>query len=252
MADQAVWPEELGRDIERSGPIPLYYQLASRLEAAIRSGEIPPGALLDNEISIGKRLTLSRPTVRRAIQELVDKGLLVRRRGIGTRVVQGRLARQVELTSLYEDLDSTHLQPATRVLACDVREADDDVARRLGVAAGSPVLYIRRLRTAKSAPLAVMENYLPEIFTDITPEQLESDALYQIIRARGVQIRLARQQIGARRARGDEARLLEIDDGGPVLTLERIAYDEEGKAVESGAHCYRPEEYVFETTVVAK
>lgn len=88
-ANKPIWPESAFLDLDRSGPIPLHFQVSSRLEAAIRSGDIPPGSYLESEIAIGQRLGLSRPTVRRAISELANKGLLVRRRGVGTQVVLG-------------------------------------------------------------------------------------------------------------------------------------------------------------------
>ena len=69
-------------DLERSGPIPMYFQVSQRLERAILGGDLPAGSRLENEVALAERLGLSRPTIRRAIQELVDKGLLVRRRGI--------------------------------------------------------------------------------------------------------------------------------------------------------------------------
>ncbi|BDX32870.1 hypothetical protein TUM20985_34170 [Mycobacterium antarcticum] len=70
--------------LDRSSPVPLYYQLAQAIEAAIRNGELDPGDRFENELAMGKRLTLSRPTVRRAVQLVVDKGLLFRSRGVGT------------------------------------------------------------------------------------------------------------------------------------------------------------------------
>src|SRR5215212_6036677 len=83
-----IWSyHEIGDDVpltvelDRSSPVPLYYQLAQAIEAAIRDGELSPGDRFENELALAKRLTLSRPTTRRAIQELVDKGLLVRERG---------------------------------------------------------------------------------------------------------------------------------------------------------------------------
>src|SRR4051812_19374934 len=109
-------PVELVLDLDRSGPIPLYYQVASELEKAIQDGTLNPGARLENELALSQRLGLSRPTVRRAIQELVDKGLLVRRRGVGTQIVQGKVTRSVELTSLYEDLERAGQAPRTRLL----------------------------------------------------------------------------------------------------------------------------------------
>lgn len=250
--DETVWPDELFADLDRTGPVPLYFQVSTRLEAAIRSGRIAPGARLENEIAIGQRLGLSRPTVRRAIQELVDKGLLVRRRGIGTQVVQGQVTRQVELTSLYEDLQTAHHEPGTKVLTHELVPATDVVAEGLGVAQGEEVVFVRRQRSTDGVPVAVLENYLPGEFSDITTEQLESRGLYQILRARGVTIRIAKQKIGARRATGDESELLDIDKGGAVLTMERIAFDSSGRAVEFGHHCYRPDMYSFETTLVAK
>lgn len=251
-AGETVWPEDLAADIDRSGPVPLYFQVSSRLEAAIRSGEIPPGSRLENEIAIAERLGLSRPTIRRAIQELVDKGLLVRRRGVGTQVVQGQVTRQVELTSLYEDLQNARQEPATRVLDLEVRPATDEVAQALGIAVGADILYLRRLRFTGTTPVAILENTLPVDFADITPAQLETRGLYQILRGRGVAISVAKQKIGARRTHGDESELLDIDRGGPVLTMQRIAFDNSGRAVEVGHHCYRPDMYSFETTVVAR
>lgn len=250
--DTAHWPDDLFADIDRNGPVPLYFQVSTRLRQAIQSGAIPAGARLENEISIAEKLGLSRPTVRRAIQELVDKGLLVRRRGIGTQVVQGSVTRQVELTSLYEDLQNTHHDPSTRVLVREMIPASDIVADALGVEVGAEVLYIRRVRSTDGVAVAVLENHIPATFSAITAEQLQSRGLYQLLRARGVTIRIAKQTIGARRAKGDEPELLKIDEGGPVLTMERVSFDHSGGAIEFGQHCYRPDLYTFETTLVAK
>lgn len=251
-SEEAMWPAELFADLDRTGPVPLYFQVSSRLEQAIRSGVLPPGARLENEIAIGQRLGLSRPTVRRAIQEIVDKGLLVRRRGIGTQVVQGQVARQVELTSLFEDLASSNLAPGTDVLEHKVVGATEAVADALGVKLGDDVVYVRRRRTTDGVPVAVLENYLPIEFNDLTTQQLADRGLYQLLRARGVTIQIAKQRIGARRAQHDEGELLEIAEDDPVLTMDRVAFDNGGRAIEYGHHCYRTDSYHFETTLVAK
>lgn len=82
---------------------------------------------------------------------------------------------------------------------------------------------------------------MPVQFAEITAEQLEERGLYQILRAKSVTIRVAKQKIGARRARKKESELLNLDKGGPVLTMERVAYDQAGQAIEFGHHCYRPD-----------
>ncbi len=229
---------------------PLWGRLAAGLESAIASGSLPPGARLENEVSMSERLSLSRPTVRRAIQELVDKGLLVRRRGVGTQVVHGSVARQIDLTSLHDDLERSGRVPSTRVLEVTLAPAAPEIAAQLGLQPEARVLKIRRVRFANAAPIAVLENYLPETFADITAETLKEHGLYHQLRARGVTLRVARQRIGARRASVDEGQLLDIGRGAPVLTMDRTAYDADGAAVEYGHHCYRPDLYGFEMTLV--
>lgn len=229
---------------------PLYAQLASGLERAITSDALPAGSRLENEISLSERLGLSRPTVRRAIQELVDKGLLVRRRGIGTQVVHGAVARQIELTSLYDDLERSGKVPSTQVLDLTPVPVSAAVAEQLGVTPDTKVLRLRRLRLADGVPIAVLENYLPSTFGDLSAGTLGDSGLYHELRARGVTLRVARQRIGARKATNDEAHLLGIRRGAPVLTMDRTAYDADGAAVEYGHHCYRPDLYGFEMTLV--
>ena len=235
--------------LDRSSPVPLYYQLAEAIEAAIRDGELAPGDRFENELALAKRLALSRPTTRRAIQELVDKGLLVRKRGVGTQVVQNPVHRRVELTSLFDDLLRAGNVPTTQLLDYRMGLPDEDVARELNLTGSREVMCIRRLRCADGEPLALMTNYLP---VEIAPEAsaLEGNGLYQALRAQGVHIRLARQRIGAKAAARDEARLLGEKPGAPLLTMDRTAFDDSGRAVEYGTHCYRASRYFFETTLV--
>lgn len=243
-------PRDLFADLDKTSPVPLYYQLATRLEQAIHDEVLPPGARLENEIALGQRLGLSRPTVRRAIQELVDKGLLVRRRGIGTQVVHGKVTRNVDLTSLYEDLSRTGQVPETHVIDHEVRPANEVEASHLNLTAGDPVLHLVRLRYADGVPLAILDNTLPTEFTDISREDLEARGLYQLLRERGVTMRIANQRIGAREATSREGELLEIADNAALLTMTRTAFDTAGRAVEYGQHCYRPDLYSFEITLV--
>jgi DNA-binding GntR family transcriptional regulator len=238
--------------IDRSSPVPLYYQVAQRLEELIESGEMPPGYRLENEIALADQLGLSRPTMRQAIQHLVDKGLLVRKRGVGTQVVHARVRRQVELSSLFDDLDRAHRQPSTDVLAFEVIEAPDEVAVALRLPARSEVLAIERLRYAQDEPLALMHNYLPVGIADLTRDTLRERGLYQSLRDAGVQLRVADQTISARKATAAEARLLHEARGAPLLTMARTAYDHANRAVEYGSHVYRASRYSFELTLVAR
>jgi len=244
---------ELTLDLDRSSPVPLYFQVSRQLEAAIERGDLAPGDRLENEIGLADRWGLSRPTMRRAIQELVDKGLLVRRRGIGTQVVHAQVKRKAELTSLYDDLTRSGQQPTTEVLLHELTPATEHVAERLGVAVGTSVVRLERLRCAHGEPLALMRNWLPvEVAGGFSTEQFASRGLYELIRSAGVRLHIASQRIGAQAASQAEARLLETRKGAPLLTAERSTYDDSGRAVELGSHLYRADAYSIEMTVVER
>lgn len=239
-------------DLDRSGPIPLYYQVAKRMRDAIENGELEPGARIENEVTLAGRLGISRPTIRRAIQELVDQGLLVRRRGVGTQVVRGRLTRSVELTSLYDDLAASNRSPTTTVLLREAIVPSSEVLEALSLPSGTEVLHLRRLRFTDGVPLAVLENFLPPEFLTLSTESFEEHGLYQLMRARGITMRVARQTIGARASTKEEAELLGLTPLAPVLTMSRTVFDQSGHAVEFGDHSYRPDLYSFEVTLVEK
>lgn len=238
--------------IDRSSPVPLYHQLAQQLTHAIDDGVLQPGDPFENELALAERLNLSRPTVRRAIAELVNRGLLVRRRGIGTTVASRVIHRRQELTSLLEDLASSGRTPSTEVLQVQPSRVDDRAAEILGLPIETPLMFIERLRSADGQPIALLRNWLPPMFNDFTAEELGAHGLYELMRSRGVHLAVAHQTIGARRPHGAERRLLNLASGDPVLTMTRTTYDANGMAVEFADHAYRYDQHAFDVTVYAR
>ena len=106
-----------------------------------------------------------------------------------------------------------------------------------------------RLRYADAEPLALMHNHVPAYLVRLTPEDLETQGFYNILRANGITMRIAKQAIGARAATAAEARALGETKGAPLLTMERSAYDDQGRAVEHGNHIYRASRYSFDLTL---
>jgi DNA-binding GntR family transcriptional regulator len=236
--------------LDRSSPVPLYFQVAEQFERAIIDGTIGPGERISNEIALAAELGLSRPTMRQAIQVLVDKGMLVRKRGVGTQVVHGKIRRSVELTSLFDDLSAAGQKPRTDVLAVGKVPADEDVARELQLVKGADVWSLERLRWVDREPLALMHNFIPVDVVDLDAVDLGETGLYAHLRDCGIVMRVARQRIGARGATAEEAQQLLERKGAPLLTMQRTAYDNAGRAVEYGRHAYRPDLYAFELTLV--
>jgi DNA-binding GntR family transcriptional regulator len=238
-------------DLDRSSPVPLYHQMAKAIEKDIETGTLAPGQRLENEIALAGRLRVSRPTARRALQELVDLGMLVRKRGVGTQVAPVRVRRRVDLTSLFDDLAESGRTPTTSVLKYSAGPGAPEIAEILEIPLGAEVVTVKRLRYADGEPLALMVNQLA---LEIAPsyEELTELGLYAALRARGIEVHLAQQHIGARTATAAEARVLEEKPKAALLTMERTAYDAAGRAIEHGMHVYRASRYSFSTTLFAQ
>ena len=249
---EVLLPQSLFADLDRSGATPLYHQVATKFEVAIRQGTLPPGSRIENEVSLAERLQLSRPTIRRAIQSLVDAGLIVRRRGIGSQVVHGQVTRGLELTSLFEDIQQGGGRAHTTVVTYDNVPASAPVAQSLGIPTGTVVTEAVRIRFADNAPVAVLHNWIPHTVGKISKEELDTTGLYQLLRERGSVPQVGKQRIGARKVTSGEAQQLDIESGAAVLTMERTAYDSMGRAIEHGEHIYRTDLYSLEFTVVNK
>jgi GntR family transcriptional regulator len=124
------------------------------------------------------------------------------------------------------------------------------VAEHLGLGPTAPVLRFDRLRVAGSDPIALMHNVVPAGLLEIEKEDLERTGLYDLFRGSGIAPHIATQRVGARKAGAEEAELLEIEPGDPVLTMTRIAYDTNGRPIEYGSHRYPAESYWFEMMLV--
>ena len=238
-------------EIDRTSPVPLYFQVASRLQELIEKGEIGVGARIENEVDLAERLGVSRPTTRRAIQYLVERGMLVRKRGVGTQVVHPKVRRPVELSSLYDDLVTTNRTPRTEVLDLRVIPAPPAVAEALEIPRGTEVTWIERLRYAGGEPLALMHNAIPLDLLPLNAADLSARGLYELLRSAGYVPRIATQNIGARSATAAEARTLQEKRGASLLTMTRTAWDASGRALEYGSHLYRASRYSFELNLSA-
>lgn len=234
--------------VDRTSEAPLHQQISDALRLAIASGELPPGARVENEIDLAARLGLSRPTVRRAMEDLVHAGLVTRRRGSGTVVAPSQVRRQLRLTSLFDDLEAEGRRPTTTVLEFSIAPGSAETTDVLGLEPRAGVLTIRRLRYAGGEPLAILTNELP---ADIAPDYsaLGTSGLYASLREKGITVAGATQRIGARVATPAEAELLGERPGAALLTLDRVAYSDSGRVVEHGHHAYRASLYSFDMSI---
>ena len=190
--------------------------------------------------------------MRRAIQYLVERGMLVRKRGVGTQVVHPKVRRPVELSSLYDDLVKTGAAPRTEVLDFERRPG----ARRrspsaLGVPEGTEVTWFERLRYAGGEPLALMHNAVPRRRAAAATGPTWSGTASTSCCARAGHVPRMATQVD-RRPRGDRGRgpaCCARAAARPLLTMTRTAWDASGRAVEYGSHVYRASRYSFELSL---
>src|SRR5699024_5290478 len=145
-------------------------------------------------LALSKRLRLSRPTVRQGIQELVDKGMLVRKRGVGTQAVQAPGNRQVALTSLYDDLRTAGKAPRAAGGGDRIGRRPPGAGAGRRLAAGEQVLHLIRVRSADGGPRAVMRNTSPERIAR-TRAEAAANGLYACLREAGITTVLAHERI---------------------------------------------------------
>lgn len=237
-------------DLDHRSPMPLYYQAAEALEEAINEGRLAGGSKLGNELKLAQQLGISRPTMRAAIKLLVDKGLVFRRRGVGTIVANAQIKRAVALTSLYDDLSEAGRDPSTRVLTFEQSPCPEEMRESFQAEEGALMLMFDRLRSVGAEPIALMHNAVPADVLDATPEDLEKAGLYRLFRSCGVTPHIATQQIGAANADEEEAELLGIEPGDALLTMTRMAYDTTGRPIEYGWHRYRADSYTYDIVLM--
>jgi DNA-binding GntR family transcriptional regulator len=242
---------DLAIKLDPDSPIPLYHQIADGLKAEIEGGRLARGEYLPSELVLADSWRVSRPTARRALQELVDSGMLVRRRGVGTQVVASQVRRTPGLSSLYKDLIGDGHTVTTRVIAFDVVRAGKEVRQALELGAGESVIAIERIRSADGKPLALMRNWLPHsVVPNLGRDELETGSLYEALRAAGVRPHSGSQVIGAKVAAASEAKALGLHPGAPLLTQRRLVQDEQGRVIELGTHLYDADQYSVEISVV--
>jgi GntR family transcriptional regulator, N-acetylglucosamine utilization regulator len=237
------------------GPVPLHHQVYLDLRAALDAGEWRPGDLLPPERQLAERYGCSLITVRRALSELAHEARLERRRGHGTTVLRPRIERDFGGTmSFAEEMQDRGLDPETRLVGARPESAGERVAEALGIQAGSPTLYVERLRGAGGEPLLLEQVHLPaERFPGLLASDLEHGSLYDLLTVRyGTRIARARESLEPILLHTREAGLLSQPPRAPALLIEGIAYAATGEPVEFARSYVRGDRtrYYIERVVV--
>ncbi len=225
---------------------PRYVQLRDQLSAAIEKGILAPGSALPSEREIGTLTDLSRVTVRKAIQDLVESGFVVQKQGSGTFVTQKaeRLQQSLShLTSFSEEMAKRGLQTSVRMLEQSICLPSAEEITALNLPEDASVARLARLRLADNRPLAVERASLP---LDILANPMQvTTSLYDVLDQNGTRPVRAVQRISAINLGAVDAHLLDVPDGAAGLHIERLSYLASGRVAELTKSVFRGDAYDF-------
>lgn len=217
--------------LDRNRPEPLWHQAEQALRTAIANGTWPDGAQLPNEGKLSEMLGVSRITVRHALRNIEESGLLRREHGRGTFVRNATVIAGVRgLTSFTQEMADRGLVVGSRVLDIVEVPASDEVADALEVPAGAPVCRIRRLRAGNNLPIGIQTAHLPASrVPGLSAFEGPLLSLYDTLRTRfGIVPEEAREIYRVGTVSEADAALLELTPGSPVFIVHRIAADRGG------------------------
>lgn len=244
-SDMKVHPRLAGVDpkevIDRSGPIPLHYQLERFLREGIKTGHFPANESLPTEQDLQDYFGLSRTPVRQAIGQLVTLGLVVRRRSRGTIVLPGLLEENRQLLSQFMGFTDEVLKrggvPRARVLKFEVLPADGQTSELLGVEAEAEVFRIRRIRYVDGAPVALVTSQVPvSVAPDLRESDLEEEgprqSLYNVLATvHGLQPVRAVETVEASSLDPQAAHQLGLPANSPILARTCTTFDARERAI---------------------
>ena len=233
----------------------LYARIETVLAGEITDGELKTGDQLPTEDDLIARFGVSRITVRRAIQNLVSRGLVEIRRGKGTFVAAPKILHDLkELSGFVEDMHALGHKPTARVLGKEIVPGNATVARQLALTRGERVVRIRRVRLANGIPLSFDETYLPlEIGRKIIANNLKVEPIFSLLeRKYGVQLVEAEYKLDAVPAEKEVARALRVKPHCPIFRIERTSYSTGSRPVDYETLHYRGDLVQFVTHLVRK
>lgn len=229
--------------------LPLYYRIKSVLEERIRSGVLEPGSQLPSEADLCREFSVSRGTVRDAMRELVQSGLIERRHGKGSFVTPDPVfaSSPMKFSGLLEDLYDQVSKVQARAVEIEVGHAPSHILRTLGLRPGTTLTVVRRERHLDGAPFAFTVNYLPtQIGERIDPKELRARPLLRILEERlGIRIDRAEQAMRATLADADVARRLATPFASPVMFAERVYFQQGDRPLQIAHSWYRADRYQF-------
>lgn len=235
--------------LDQSELTPLHHQVYLVLRQNIDDGKYPPDRPMPSEPELTEMFSVSRITIRRALDRLQSEGRVARWRGRGTfpvSVKTATLPEQTEFSGIFDNLVAMGLQTQAKLMEFSYLQPPDDIRQLLELPAGVQVQRALRIRSHNGKPFSHLTTFVPgELGRTISSADLEAKPLLMLLEERGKKIDRASQAISARLADHQTAQLLEVNIGSALLFMRRLVRDITGTPVEYLEALYRPDMYEY-------
>ncbi len=232
--------------IDHKSPIPLHAQVEELVREMIKSPEYQDKAFLPNEMGLAKQLGISRNTVRQALNKLVYEGLLVRKKGVGTRVADQNVSTRAQnWLSFSQEMKASGIEIINFDLKVSWVEADEKTSAFFEIPIGKKIFKLERLRGGNKHPFVYFVSYFhPRI--GITGNEDFTRPLYEILeKEHSVIVKLSKEEISSRLAGNEIGKILDIDPSRPILKRKRFVFDPGGRPVEYNLGYYRADSFTY-------
>ncbi|UOQ91945.1 GntR family transcriptional regulator [Halobacillus shinanisalinarum] len=243
----------MSHKLDHGSFIPLYHQLKDIIKEKIESGEWAPGEKIPSENEMRNDFEISRNTAKKAIEDLVQEGLLDRKQGRGTFVSKPKLEQS--LTGFYtfsKVMAAKGMNPTDVIIDIEIKRVKSSIAKTLQINIKEDVVALRRLRKANNEPIILETSYIPtSLIPGLSREDLEQYSLYDFMEKKyGVTVSKAREVFEPVLIRDYESKYLEVNEGYPALLLDRIAFNKAGRPVEFCRSIVRGDRCRFYTELI--
>ncbi|QOV18813.1 GntR family transcriptional regulator [Blautia liquoris] len=233
--------------LDTTSIIPLYEQLKNIILNDIKEGKLKPNQKIPTEMEFSKKYKISRMTVRKALSELVDEGVLAKKQGKGTFVLEKKMVEDLSSPNSFTKLcQRNKKEPGGKTLLFVMEKPKEHDKRTLGLNKDEKIIHLKRIRTADNIPVMLENIYFPGHLNRIMTEDLNDTSLYQILQEKyGIYSGNSVMEISVCVAKPEEASLLQIKRGSPCLLMEEVVYDQNNNPLHKTKSIIRGDKFKY-------
>jgi len=229
--------------LDENSLIPLYYQLENKVRGRIEDNKYKEDEKIPSERQLSEELGLSRMTVSKAINNLVDEGVLYRKRGQGTFVAPKKVKFFPELMGFAEIMMQKGMTPSSKLVSQDIILPSKILCEKLQIAENEKLILTQRLRLADNRIIGLEKSFVPHFLCEnLLNVDLEEQSIYKCLSSAGYKLTKVIQEIQATLSNQELSKLLQIDIGKPILKRERVTFSND-MPIEFSLNFYRGDTY---------